>query len=130
MHCIKYRVRCFFTAGRKDGNTVYEFWVELTGQGTKSEVQSTYKRIELWGAAPTRSTNLTNLQYAFKSSKNPTRLLGELSKEGVILNWGFFSKTQLAKPKRKPINTPGTDKKAEKFKELKNRFGKKLSGKT
>ncbi|EKE12164.1 MAG: hypothetical protein ACD_13C00289G0004 [uncultured bacterium] len=108
---------------------MYEFWIEVGEQDPQSVSKDAQRKIQDWGAIRTRSENLNGPQYAFKSSKDPRRLLGDLERKGDILHWGFFFESQLTKPRRKPTKTPGADEKAKLFAKLHERFGKTLGGK-
>ena len=107
---------------------MYRWWVRLSSQATRSEVNSTYEHILRWGAKTVDTGSLTDMDYAFTSDKNPTRFLHKLTADNVVINWGFLSKSKLAKPKRNPTYTPSDKPKA--FEELKKRFGTTLGGKS
>ncbi len=106
---------------------MYEWWVRFNRQSPQIDIEQTYKDIVKWGAEPSRALCLTELQYSFKSVKNPTRKLNKLRGAGVVGKWGFFYKSQLAKPRRKITHKRlFGEEKTEKFSELKQRYGKTL----
>ncbi|KKS28035.1 MAG: hypothetical protein UU86_C0014G0012 [candidate division WWE3 bacterium GW2011_GWC1_42_102] len=98
---------------------MYKWWVRLSRQATRSEVNLTYEKILRWGAKAVDTGSLTDMDYGFISNRNPTRLMNKLKIDEVVTNWGFLSKTKLAKPRRNPTHIPSD--KAKTFEELKKR---------